>query len=49
METLVETAEANFHETHKRTLITALKLYVKPEERMAYYVINGDCEGSFPY
>lgn len=49
METLVETAEANFHKTHKRTLITALKLYVKPEERMAYYVINGDCEGSFPY
>ena len=25
---------------HKRTPITSLKLYLKPEENAAYYVIN---------
>lgn len=25
------------------------KLYVKPEEHMAYYVINGAYEGKIPY
>jgi len=49
MDALVEAARADFHQMKKRTLITALKLYVKPEEHMAYYVINGDYEGKIPY
>ncbi len=49
MAALVEAAKADFHQTKKRTLITALTLYVKPEEHMAYYVINGSCEGKIPY
>ena len=46
---LIEAAKADFREKKKRTPITALTLYVKPEERMAYYVINGDHEGKIPY
>ncbi len=42
---LVEAAKADFHSTKKRTLITALKLYVKPEEGAAYYVINEEHNG----
>ena len=46
---LVETAKADFRQTKKRTLITELKLYVKPEDSMAYYVINGQFEGNISY
>ena len=46
---LVERAKETFHAERKRTLITDLKLYVKPEERTAYYVINGSFTGSIPY
>jgi len=49
MDDLVEAAKADFHQEKKRTLITALKLYVKPEEHMAYYVINGEHEGKISY
>lgn len=49
MAALVEAAKADFREKKKRTLVTSLKLYVKPEERMAYYVINGSYEGKVPY
>ena len=49
MAVLVEAAKADFHKEKKRTLITALKLYVKPEKHMAYYVINGSHEGKVPY
>lgn len=49
MTALVEAAKADFHKTKKRTLVTDMKLYVKPEERMAYYVINGDYTGSVSY
>lgn len=37
---LVERAKEAFRAERKRTLITDLKLYVKPEERAAYYVVN---------
>ncbi|MCR5825221.1 MAG: DUF6465 family protein [Oscillospiraceae bacterium] len=37
---LIEAAKAEFQATHKRTLITGLKLYLKPEDGAAYYVIN---------
>ena len=46
---LAEAAKADFRQTRKRTLITDLKLYVKPEEHTVYYVINGDCTGSIAY
>ena len=49
MDALVEAAKADFHQTKKRTLITALTLYVKPEEHTAYYVINGEHEGKISY
>lgn len=46
---LVEAAKADFHKAKKRTLVTALKLYIKPEERTAYYVINNAYTGSVTY
>ena len=42
---LIEAAKADFHQTKKRTLVTAMKLYIKPEENMTYYVINDNNEG----
>ena len=45
VDALVEAAKADFHKTKKRTLVTAMKLYIKPEEHMAYYVINEGHEG----
>lgn len=45
VEALVEAAKAQFKAEHKRTLITSLTLYLKPEENAAYYVINGDQTG----
>ena len=49
LDTLVETAKANFRQEKKRTPITDLKLYVKPEERTAYYVVNEKFNGSVSY
>lgn len=49
MSTLVEAAKSDFHKEKKRTFVTDLKLYVKPEEHTAYYVINGSYEGKVPY
>ena len=49
LETLVEAAKADFHTKKKRTLVTGLKLYIKPEEQMAYYVINEEHTGSIPF
>ena len=46
---LVEAAKAAFHEEKKRALITDLKLYIKPEEHMAYYVINESYTGKTPF
>ena len=46
---LVEAAKADFKATHKRTLITDLKLYLKPEDHAAYYVINGDASGKVDF
>ena len=46
---LAEAAKADFHQTKKRTLITDLKLYVKPEEHTVYYVVNGSFTGSIAY
>ena len=49
LDTLVEAAKANFRQEKKRTPITDLKLYVKPEERTAYYVVNEKYNGSVTY
>ena len=49
LDTLVEAAKADFRQEKKRTPITDLKLYVKPEERMAYYVVNEKHSGSVSY
>ena len=49
LDALVEAAKADFHQAKKRTLITGLKLYVKPEERTAYYVVNEKYTGSVAY
>lgn len=46
---LAEAAKAEFHQAKKRTLITDMKLYVKPEEHTVYYVINGTHTGSIPF
>lgn len=46
---LVEAAKADFHKSKKRTLVTDMKLYVKPEDGMAYYVINDDYTGKVPF
>ena len=48
IDALIEAAKADFHAAKKRTLITAMKLYVKPEEHAAYYVINESYEGKVP-
>ena len=47
--TLAEAVKADFRQTKKRTLITEMKLYVKPEEHTVYYVINGGFKGSIAY
>lgn len=49
IESLAEAAKADFRSQKKRTLVTDLKLYIKPEEHMAYYVINGSYEGRVPF
>lgn len=46
---LAEAAKVNFKQVKKRTPITDLKLYFKPEEHMAYYVINEKYNGSISY
>ena len=40
VEDLIAAAKAAFSAEHSRTRVTDLKLYIKPEERAAYYVIN---------
>ena len=40
VEDLVAAAKAAFAAEHPRTKVTDLRLYIKPEERAAYYVVN---------
>ena len=49
VDALVEAAKAEFRQAKKRTPITGLKLYIKPEERTAYYVVNEKHTGSVSY
>lgn len=45
MAAVAESAKAEFKAAHKRGRITTLKIYLKPEEHVAYYVINDDFQG----
>lgn len=46
---LVSAAIADFRNIKKRTPITSMKLYIKPEENMTYYVINEQYEGKIHF
>lgn len=46
---LAEAAMADFHTEKKRTKITGLKLYIKPEEKKAYYVVNEKYSGEVAF
>ncbi|MBQ9647184.1 MAG: hypothetical protein IJV43_02320 [Oscillospiraceae bacterium] len=45
VEDLVAAATAAFRAEHSHTKVTGLKLYIKPEERAAYYVVNDKFAG----
>lgn len=42
---VVESAKADFRAKNGRVAVRSCKVYVKPLERAAYYVINGDVTG----
>lgn len=46
---LAETARADFKQAKKRTPIRSFRLYVKPEDQAAYYVINDSFEGKIEF
>lgn len=46
---LTELARADFRAQKKRTHITSLSLYIKPEEHTAYYVVNEKYEGKISF
>ena len=45
LDALVEKAKEDFKSAHKRTPIVSLKMYLKPEDNAAYYVINDTSTG----
>ena len=49
VDALIDAAKDDFHQAKKRTRVTALKLYVKPEEYTAYYVVNDSHEGKITF
>ena len=46
---IIAAAREQFREVKKRTRITDMKVYIKPEERAAYYVINDTFDGKVEY
>lgn len=46
---LVQAAKDDFKANHKRTLLTELDLYLKPEDSTLYYVANGSVEGKIVF
>ncbi len=46
---LVQAAKDDFKANHKRTLLTELNLYLKPEESTLYYVANGSVQGKVQF
>ena len=49
MAAIAETAKAEFKAANKRGRITSLKIYLKPEDHAAYYVINDDFQGQVSF
>ena len=49
IEDLVAAAKAAFAAEHARTKVSDLKLYIKPEERAAYYVVNEKFAGKVDF
>ena len=49
IDALADAAKDDFHQAKKRTRVTSLKLYVKPEEYTAYYVVNDSHEGKITF
>ena len=49
VDALMEAARAAFRQVKKRTPIKDLRLYIKPEEKAAYYVINEKFDGKVEY
>ena len=45
IDALVSAAILDFRSIKKRTLVNSMKIYLKPEEKTAYYVINEEYEG----
>ena len=46
---LVDFVKEDFKKNHKRTLLTELKLYIKPEDSAVYYVANGSVTGQISF
>lgn len=46
---IAEAAKADFKAADKRAKITSLKLYIKPEENTAYYVVNDSVSGKVTF
>ena len=46
---IIDAVKEQFREVKKRTRITDMKLYIKPEERAAYFVINEKFDGKVEY
>ena len=46
---IIAAAKDQFRQTRKRTLITDMKVYIKPEERAAYFVVNDTFDGKVEY
>jgi outer membrane biosynthesis protein TonB len=44
---VVARAKADYLESHKKAKISSLKVFIKPDEKMAYYVINESGFGKF--
>ena len=45
-EECMKKAEAGFKKSYKGKAIEEINIYIKPEERRIYYVVNKDCVGS---
>lgn len=46
---LTDAAVAHFRAVEKRAAVKDIKLYIKPEENAAYFVINGDFTGKVDF
>ena len=46
---LVQATKDDFKAHHKRTLLSELNLYLKPEDSTLYYVANGSVEGKIRF